>query len=249
MLRRVVTVILVLACAAGVIAYQATRPGKAPANPRVFVPSPTFFLDFSPSFRTSIADAYYLYMIQYYGEHVSGDGRLDSLPAMTRLVTTLSPHFTRAYLFSAFGLIDAGRPDVAYDILQKGFKANPGEWRFPAYLAFFIYTFGEKGPVKNELAADWYQKAAAIPGSPSYLPRLAARLLVKTGEREKAILMWGQAYLAGDKYARKKSVNGIRSVLPEGREASLKVLAPLRDTMPEADFKALLADLFPEGKR
>ena len=60
MLRRVVTASSSLACAAVVVAYQATRPGKAPANPRVFVPSPTFFLDFSPSFRTSIADAYYL---------------------------------------------------------------------------------------------------------------------------------------------------------------------------------------------
>ena len=65
---------------AGVVAYQVTRPAKAPANPRVFVPSPQFFLDFSPSFRTSIADAYYLHMVQYYGEHVKGDGRLDSLP-------------------------------------------------------------------------------------------------------------------------------------------------------------------------
>ena len=248
MLRRVLAVILVLACAGGVVAYQATRPGKAPADPRVFVPSPKFFLDFSPSYRTSIADAYYLYMIQYYGEHVTGDGRLDSLPAMTRLVTTLSPQFTRGYLFSAFALIDAGRPDVAYEILQKGFEANPEEWRFPAYLAFFVYTFGEKGEAKNKVAADWYQKAAAIPGSPSYLPRLAGRLLAKTGEREKAILMWGQAYLAGDKYARKKAVEGIRTVLPEGREATLKALAPLSDTMPKDDFEALLSDLFPEGE-
>jgi tetratricopeptide (TPR) repeat protein len=247
-LRRALAVILVLACAGGVIAYQATRPGKAPANPRVFVPSPKFFLDFSPSFRTSIADAYYLYMIQYYGEHVTGDRRLESLPAMTRLVTTLSPHFTRAYLFSAFALIDAGRPDVAYEILQEGFKANPDDWHFPAYLAFFIYTYGEKGQGNSEAAAAWYEKAAAIPGSPSYLPRLAARMLEKTGDREKAILMWGQAYLAGDKYAREKAVDGILSTLPEGREAKLKALAPLSETMPKAGFEALLADLFPEGE-
>ena len=70
MLRRIVVVLVVLACAGGVIAYQATRPARAPANPKVFVPSPRFFQDFSPSFRTSIADAYYLMMVQYYGEHV-----------------------------------------------------------------------------------------------------------------------------------------------------------------------------------
>ena len=89
-----------LACAAGVVAYQVTRPARAPADPQVFVPSPQFFMDFSPSFRTSIADAYYLQMVQYYGEHVNGDGRLDSLPQMVDLVTALSPHFTAARICS-----------------------------------------------------------------------------------------------------------------------------------------------------
>ena len=129
---------------------------------------------------------YYLQMVQYYGEHVSGDGRLDSLPAMAELVTTLSPHFTRAYLFSAFALIDAGRADAAYELLQKGFEENPDDWHFPAYLGFFAYRYGE-GEEKNLAAARWYQKASEIPGSPDYLPRLAAALLAKGGEQEKAV--------------------------------------------------------------
>ena len=127
-------------------------------------------------------------MVQYYGEHVNGDGKLDSLPAMAELVTSLSPHFTRAYLFSAFALIDAGRPDVAYKLLKKGFKENPDDWHFPAYLGFFVYRYGS-GEDKDLVAARWYQKAAEIPGSPDYLPRLAAALLAKGGEQEKAILM------------------------------------------------------------
>lgn len=246
MRRRIVAVLLVLACAAGVVAYQATRPGESPADPRVFVPSPKFFLNLSPNYRTSIADVYYLYMIQYYGEHVTGDGRLDSLPALSRLVTTLSPHFTRAHLFSAFALIDAGRPDVAYEILKKGFAANPDDWHYPAYLAFFVYTYGEESRYKDRVAAEWYQKAAAIPGSPAYLPRLAARLLAKGGQREKAILLWGQAYLAGDKYARDKAVEGLESVLPKEKTARMKAVAPLYDTMPKDDFNSLIAELFKE---
>jgi hypothetical protein len=246
-LRRAVAALLVLACAGVVLAYQVTRPDKAPADPRVFVPSPEFFEDFSPSFRTSIADAYYLAMVQYYGEHIAGDGQLDSLAPMVDLVTTLSPHFTRAYLFGAFALIDAGRPDVASAMLERGFKKNPSEWLLPTLLGFFAYEYGE-GDDKNLTAAQWYERAASIPGGPDYLPRLAAALLAKGGEDEKAILMWGQAYLAGDKYARKKAVEGIRSVLPEGREATLKALAPLADTMPDDELNALLADLFPDGK-
>ncbi len=204
----------------------------------MFVPAPTFFTDFSPSFRTSIADAYYLNMVQYYGEHVSGDRRLDSLPHMVRLVTKLSPHFTQAYLFGAFSLIDAGQPGVSYDILTWGFRNNPGDWRFPAYLGYFVYAFASNKD-KDRLAADYYQKAAAIPGSPSYLPRLAAVLLAKGGEIRKAILMWGQVYLAGDKYSRGKAVAGLEQLLPKEKTARMRALAPLVGTMPKDELDRL----------
>jgi tetratricopeptide (TPR) repeat protein len=182
-------------------------------------------------------------MVQYYGEHIAGDKRLDSLPAMAELVTTLSPHFTRAYLFSAFALIDAGKVDVAYELLQKGFEENPDDWHFPAYLGFFAYRYGA-GEEKNLAAARWYQQASEIPGSPDYLARLAAVLAAKGGDDEKAVLMWGQAYLAGDEYARQKAVDGLANILPKDKEARMKAVAPLYETMPKAEFEALIAELF-----
>ncbi|HEY5473340.1 MAG TPA: hypothetical protein VIK32_09140, partial [Candidatus Limnocylindrales bacterium] len=195
------------------------------------------------SFRTSAADAYYLSMVQYYGEHVNGDGRLDSLRQMVDLVTRLSPHFTRAYMFGAFALIDAGRPDVGYALLKNGFVENPGDWHFPAYLGFFAYRYGA-GKDKDLAAAGWYEKAAAIPGAPSYLLRLAATLSAKGGADQKAIVMWGQVYLGGDKYVRQKAVTELDSILPKDKAARLKAVAPLYQTMPKADFAALTAELF-----
>ena len=243
MARRLLALVVVLVCAGGVVAYQVSRPARAPADPRVFVPSAAFFLDFSPSFRTSAADAYYLSMVQYYGEHVNGDGRLDSLRQMVDLVTRLSPHFTRAYMFGAFALIDAGRPDVGYALLKNGFVENPGDWHFPAYLGFFAYRYGA-GKDKDLAAAGWYEKAAAIPGAPSYLLRLAATLSAKGGADQKAIVMWGQVYLGGDKYVRQKAVTELDSILPKDKAARLKAVAPLYQTMPKADFAALTAELF-----
>jgi len=242
-LRRLLALVVVLACVGGVVAYQVSRPAQAPADPRVFVPSAAFFLDFSPSFRTPIADAYYLSMVQYYGEHVNGDGRLDSLPQMVDLVTRLSPHFRRAYMFGAFALIDAGRPDAAYEILKRGFKESPGDWHFPAYLGYFVYRYGQGG-TKDLAAARWYQQAAAIPGSPPYLLRLAAVLAGKGGEEEKAVVMWGQVYAAGDKYSRQKAVAGLDRILPKDKAARMKAVAPLSQTMPKAEFDALIAELF-----
>ena len=244
MMKRAAGVMLVLLCAAAVIAYQATRPARAPADPRVFVPSPKFFLDFSPSFRTSIADVYYLNMIQYYGEHFES-GRLQSLPAMVDLVTALSPHFKHAYRFGAFALTDAGRPDLSVELLKKGFAANPGDWSFPAYLGYFAYQYGTGSKQENDAAGSrWYQRAAAIPGSPAYLLRLAAVLAGKGGDLEKAVTMWGQVYAAGDKYSQQKAVAGLDRILPAEKTARMKAVAPLRDTMPKADFEALTAELF-----
>ena len=243
MTRRILAVVVVLACAAGVVAYQATRPGQAPADPRVFVPSPKFFLDFSPSFRTSIADVYYLNMIQYYGEHLER-ARLQSMPAMVDLVSTLSPHFIRPFTFGAFALVDAGRPDLSVKLLQRGFKENPTQWGFPAYLGYFAYQYGSGTKAQNDLAARWYERAAAVPGSPPYLLRLAAVLSGKGGDLEKAVTMWGQVYAAGDKYSRKKAVDGLDRILPDDKAARMKAVAPLVGTMPKDEFEALIAELF-----
>ena len=126
---------------------------------------------------------------------------------------------------------------------RRASRRTPTTGDFPAYLGFFAYRYGE-GKGKDLAAAEWYQKAAAIPGSPDYLPRLAAALLAKGGEEEKAVVMLGQAYLAGDKYAREKAVKGLEYILPADKEARMRALAPLYETMPKADADALVAELF-----
>ncbi len=245
-MRRPLAVAVVLACLAVVVAYQVTRPARAESDPRVFVPSAQFFEDFSPSFRTSIADAYYLYMVQYYGEHIETDQRLDSMAELVDLVTRLSPRFTRAYQFGTFALLDANEGGKAYEILQRGVEADPDDWGLPALAGFLVYGFGE-GETKNSIAAGWYEKAAAVEAAPPYLGRLAAVLTAKGGETEKAALMWAQIYADGDKYSREKAVAALDALLPQGREARMRALAPLAETMPATTFEELLAALL-EGR-
>ncbi|HEY5474632.1 MAG TPA: hypothetical protein VIK32_15775 [Candidatus Limnocylindrales bacterium] len=243
-MRRVVLVLLAVACVAAVVGFQVTRPGKAAGDPRVFVPSPHFYENLSPSYRTSIADLYWLGIVQYYGEHIEGDRRLDSLPAMLDLVITLSPHFIEPYLFSTFALADAGQPQAAYDLLERGYRANPRDWRLPYQLGFLAYTYGADTEQKARTAAKWFTMASWLPGRPAFMPRLAANMLSKGGEREKAIVMWGPIYSEGDKFARTKAVVSLNGLLPKGKAARMKAVAPLSGTMPKADFEALIAELF-----
>ena len=233
---------LLVVCAAAVLVYQSTRPQASGADARVFVPSPRFYLDLSPSFRTSIADAYWLQTIQYYGEHLRSDGRFDSLWPMLDLVTTLSPRFKQAYFTGAFALIDAARPDLSYGLLRRGFEANPADWHFPAYLGFFAYRFANNKD-KDRIAARWYAKAAALPGRPAYIPRLAAALLTRSGARDKAIAMWSGVYAEGDKYSREKAVKALSRLLATDPQQRAKELASVQTMMSPEVFFQLLEDL------
>jgi hypothetical protein len=241
--RAIVIAAIIVACVGVVIGYQSARPAAATPNPVVFIPSPSFYDNFSPGVRTTVADVYWLYTIQYYGEHLKSDRRLDSLPAMVRLVTVLSPHFTEAYFFGAFSMIDVGRPDVAYALLERGFRANPRVWRFPLYLGFFAFTYAS-GSHKDVVAAEWYAAAAKLPGAPAFVSRLAAEMAAKGNETQKAIDLWAQAYGQGDTYARQKAVSALDSLLPKGKVAREKAVAGLEGFVPRALFGQFVAELF-----
>ena len=69
-------------------------------------------------------------------------------------------------------------------------------------------------------------------------------LLAKGGAQQKAILMWGQAYMAGDKYTQQRAVQQLGQILPQEKLARMKAVAPLYNTMPKAQADALVGELF-----
>ena len=107
---------------------------------------------------------------------------------MLDLVTELSPKYRRAYLFGAYALLDAGLGNDAYRLLERGFEENPDAWRLATNAGILMYSYGPED-VKREVAAEWFEKAAAVPGAPEYVSRIAARLLGEGGEIEKALAL------------------------------------------------------------
>jgi tetratricopeptide (TPR) repeat protein len=240
--RRLALVAAFVACATVVVAYQVTRPTEERLIGQPFVPLPQFFLDFSPSFRTTIADAYWLQTIQYYGEHVRTDQEYDRLKPMLDLVTELSPRFERAYLFGAYALLDAGLGNDAYRLLERGFERNPDAWRIATNAGILMYGYGPED-VKREVAAGWFDKAAAMPGAPLYVSRIAARLLAEGGETEKALALYAEIYATGDKYSRGKALTGLDGILPKEAAARRAELEKVRDLMAPETFDKLVRAL------
>ncbi len=237
-LRTAVLAVLFALCAAVVVGYQTTRASADTSIGQPFVPSPGFFLDFSPSFRTTIADAYWLQTIQYYGEHVKTDQQFERLKPMLDIVSELSPRFERAYLFGAYALLDAGLGNDAYRLLERGFRENPDAWRLATNLGILMYSYGP-ADVKKEVAAQWFEKAAAIPGAPEYVARIAARLLGEGGEVEKALALYAELYATGDRYSREKALAGLDSILPKDPAERRAALEKVRDLMAPQTFDRL----------
>jgi hypothetical protein len=241
--RRIATLALLAGCIAAVIGYQFTRPAAAGPDAVVFVPSSSVYRHLSPSARATLADVYWLSTIQYYGDRLTFDKRLDSLPAMVRLVTDLSPHFKEAYFFGSFAMVDAGQPAAGYALLQKGFATNPRDWRFPSDLGFFAYRYAS-GPNRDSVAARWYADAARLPGAPPLMFRLAAELATKANSKQTAIDLWTQVYAQGDNYQREKAVTALDKLLPAGKIAREKAVAGLENAVPKGLFAQFVADLF-----
>ncbi len=234
-------------CMALVVSYQMSRSGTETRIGQPFVPSPQFFLDFSPSYRATIADAYWLQTIQYYGEHVRTDQKFDSLEGMIDLVTTLSPHFQRGYLFGAYALLDSGMGNEAYRLLERGFKENPAAWKLATNAGILMYIYGPED-VKTRVAAKWFERAAAIPQAPDYVPRIAARLLGKGGALQKSIALYAEIYATGDEYSREKALKGLDEVLPASHDARRRALERARDLVAPKTLRELKDALLGESE-
>jgi tetratricopeptide (TPR) repeat protein len=144
-----------------------------------------------------LADVYWMRTVIYYGgarRDIEGNAtRYDLLHPMLDLVTTLDPDFKVAYRFGAIFLTEAypngpGRPDQAIGLLQRGIARQPHGWEYMHDIAFVYYWW--LGDYRN--AASWFDRAAAVPGAPSWLRPLAATTLAEGGNRDLSRRMWRQ---------------------------------------------------------
>ena len=162
------------------------------------------------AYPTMFADIYWIRAIQYYG---STKHRLDAAvalqPALAEpppaiaadafpllyplldITTTLDPRFNIAYRFGAIFLAEphprgANRPDQAIALLEKGLRERPDKWQYMQDIGFVHYWFRHDFLA----AADWFKKAADVPGAPWWLRSLAATTLAQGGDRQSSRAMW-----------------------------------------------------------
>ena len=138
------------------------------------------------------AAIYWTRTVQYFGQkQIFKSDRFDLLDPLLRLTTSLDPQLVVAYHFGSVflaqpGPFGAGEPYKAIDLVQRGIKENPTEWKLWVDLGFIHYM------ELNDFvgAAHALEQGSEIPGAHPFLKTSAASLAQRGGDRETARTLW-----------------------------------------------------------
>jgi tetratricopeptide (TPR) repeat protein len=174
-----VLALLAVVCATGWA--HARLPNKTRADlGGDFVPAPHVVRAASLGFDAIVADYYWLQAVQVVGsrDRVDADAA-DQLGRLVDVVTTLNPYVDHPYRFAAVWMTHSEEQvRFANGLLERALEHHPDEWRNYFHLGFnHFYYLGD-----FESAATALEQGALLPGAPSYLPRLVARLKSQQGD-------------------------------------------------------------------
>jgi len=142
--------------------------------------------EFAFGFRNVLADIVWLQAVQVAGNLKITPAEYDRLYALLNVEADLDPKFEMPYLLG--GLVLGESPQhgrEALRVFQRGKVTHPSDWRFPFYIGFTHYF-----SLGDAMAGGWAMaEAARLPGSPTYLPGLASRMLSEAKEPEVALAL------------------------------------------------------------
>ena len=157
-----------------------------PAYPLLFLPNGQYLSAASLGYRIVLADAIYLWSIQYYGHRRTAEGR-SYLWQIYDVITDLDPNFVDAYLVGALIMAsDMDDPALAIELLNKGIGNNADEWLLPLEAGWYCYLH-----LEDYAAAErYFQQAMSTPGAPPWASRLRAHMIGQQGNLVDAIEEW-----------------------------------------------------------
>ena len=155
------------------------------------------------SFNGLAADWYWMRSLQYVGgkivnfedthdAHVTfsslADLDLRLLPSLLKVSTTLDPQFMAPYEYGAMILPEINS-DQAIELLNAGIAANPKAWRLYQHLG---YVYWQRHDYQK--ASEFYTVGGTLPGAPSWMLAMGARMKGEGGSRDAAREIYQHLY-------------------------------------------------------
>lgn len=155
------------------------RPAAVRAAELSYLPKGEYLKVAVLGYRQLAADLIWIKALQHFGvRKQTAEGYRWAYHAVD-VLTDLDPKFAFAYQVAGTILsVSAGQVQESVAILTKGVQHNPEVWELPFFLGY-DYFFELHDPVA---AAKYFRLASMLPGSPEYLPKLAARMTVEAGD-------------------------------------------------------------------
>ena len=135
-------------------------------------------------YRQVVADLIWLQAVQHIGSKRDTQLGYTWTYHAVDVLTDLDPTFVPPYQATGVFLgVLVGRHEEGVTILSKGIPHNPLSWQLP-FLAGYISYYERCDSVAG---GRYLQLAAKVPGAPAYLPKLAARMTVESGDPDAAL--------------------------------------------------------------
>ena len=165
-------------------ALERQRPASVRAEELSYLPKGEHLKVAVLGYDEFAADLIWLKAVQHLGATRQSKSGFFWAYHVVDVVTDLDPKFLPAYTASGTILgVWAGLLYESIEILRKGMREFPDVWQLPYFIGY-DYFYELCDPAK---AAPYFQAAARLPGSPSYLPSLAARMTVEGGDPAAAL--------------------------------------------------------------
>lgn len=203
------------------------------ASPRETVSEETLYLSGATIKRMSFgleglaADIYWIRTVQYFGRKLLDSGkplssatikdiRMDLLAPLLNIVVTLDPQHIPAYRFAAIFLPERDTP-AAIELVEKGIRDNPNEWRLYQDLGYIYWqagnTSGENEQAENYAkAAYWYERGANVSGAPFWMHDLSGLMNIKGGSREAARAVYSSYLNSDDPNIRAQAIDRLKQL-------------------------------------
>ena len=160
------------------------RTAVARAEQLAYLPKGEYLKLAVLGYRQVVADLIWLQAVQHIGAKRDTQLGYTWTYHAVDVLTDLDPTFVPPYQATGLFLgVLVGRQEEGLAILDKGIRHNPSSWQLP-FLAGYVSYYELCNPVAG---GEYLRIAARVPGSPAYLPQLAARMTVESGDPTAAL--------------------------------------------------------------
>ena len=174
--------------------------GRSAGSHLLYLPSGKYLRALAPGYRELLADAVYLWSIQYYSSYEATDRYRYLDHIYSNVITELDPRYEDPYMIGALIMaMEARDVEMALKLLDKGIEANPGDWLLAFEAGFYCYDTLHDYP----RAAKYFERAMLMPGVHPLVGRLRAEMYNRIGDRRTSWRYWLEIYqTASDDYTR-----------------------------------------------